>query len=114
MFIGANHEVTGSCTLIEACGKRIMVDCGMEQGAEIFENCELPVAPGEIDAVCITHAHIDHTGKLPNMVSNGFCGPVYLTEATAKLAGIWRRRRPTIRICPRRSSTPSRRRCPPG
>ena len=88
MFIGANHEVTGSCTLIEACGKRIMVDCGMEQGAEIFENCELPVAPGEIDAVCITHAHIDHTGKLPNMVSNGFCGPVYLTEATAKLAGI--------------------------
>ncbi|MBR4766546.1 MAG: MBL fold metallo-hydrolase, partial [Clostridia bacterium] len=88
MFIGANHEVTGSCTLIEACGKKILVDCGMEQGADIFENCSLPVAPGEIDAVCLTHAHIDHSGKLPNLVSNGFCGPIYMTGATAKLASI--------------------------
>ncbi|MBQ6266053.1 MAG: MBL fold metallo-hydrolase [Clostridia bacterium] len=88
MFIGACHEVTGSCTLIEACGKKIMVDCGMEQGADIFENCSLPFAPGEIDAVCLTHAHIDHSGKLPNLVSNGFCGPIYMTAATAKLASI--------------------------
>ena len=88
MFIGADHEVTGSCTLIEACGKRILVDCGMEQGADIFENCSLPSAPGEIDAVCLTHAHIDHSGKLPNLVSNGFAGPIYMTGATAKLASI--------------------------
>ncbi|MBR6361121.1 MAG: MBL fold metallo-hydrolase [Clostridia bacterium] len=88
MFIGANHEVTGSCTLIEACGKKILVDCGMEQGPDIYENCELPVVPGEIDAVCLTHAHIDHSGKIPNMVANGFSGKIHMTEATGKLCSI--------------------------
>lgn len=87
-FIGANHEVTGSCTLLEACGKKILIDCGMEQGADIYENCELPYAPGEIDAICVTHAHIDHSGKIPNMVSNGFSGPIYMTGATSKLCSI--------------------------
>lgn len=88
MFIGATHEVTGSCTLLEACGKRFLIDCGMEQGKDIYENCDLPVAPGEIDAIFLTHAHIDHSGRIPQMVSNGFSGPVYMTGATAKLAGI--------------------------
>lgn len=87
-FLGATHEVTGSCTLLEACGKRILVDCGMEQGADIYENCELPVAPGDIDAICLTHAHIDHSGKIPAMVAQGFRGPIYATEATGRLCGI--------------------------
>lgn len=64
-FLGAAHEVTGSCTLLEACGKKILVDCGMEQGPDIYENRELPVPPAAIDFVFLTHAHIDHSGKLP-------------------------------------------------
>lgn len=87
-FLGATHEVTGSCTLLEACGKRILIDCGMEQGEDIYENCDLPVLPGEIDAVCLTHAHIDHSGKLPALVAKGFKGPIYATEATGMLCGI--------------------------
>lgn len=87
-FLGAAHEVTGSCTLLEACGKRILIDCGMEQGADIYENCTLPVLPGEVDAVCLTHAHIDHSGKIPALVASGFSGPVYATEATKQLCGI--------------------------
>jgi metallo-beta-lactamase family protein len=57
-FLGAAHEVTGSCTLIELLGKKILVDCGMEQGEDLYENCELPIAPSEIDAICLTHASI--------------------------------------------------------
>lgn len=87
-FIGAVHEVTGSCSLLEVCGKNILIDCGMEQGEDIYENCEIPVAPGEIDAVLITHAHIDHSGMLPSLVAKGFGGVIYATEATHKLCGI--------------------------
>lgn len=87
-FLGAAHEVTGSCTLLEACGKNILIDCGLEQGADIYENCELPVVPCEIDAICITHAHMDHSGKIPAMVAGGFKGPVYSTLATQKLCNI--------------------------
>ena len=88
VFLGATHEVTGSCTLLEACGKRILIDCGMEQGVDTYENCELPVLPRQIDAVCLTHAHMDHSGKLPALVAGGFQGPIYATEATARLCGI--------------------------
>ncbi len=87
-FLGATHEVTGSCALLEACGKRILIDCGMEQGEDIYENCDLPVLPGDIDAVCLTHAHIDHSGMLPALVAKGFKGPIYATEATQMLCGI--------------------------
>lgn len=87
-FIGAAHEVTGSCSLLEACGKKILIDCGMEQGADTYENCDLPVAPGEIDAICLTHAHIDHSGMIPAMVKNGYTGPIYSTEATHRLCNI--------------------------
>ena len=71
-FLGANHEVTGSCTLLEAAGRRFLIDCGMEQGKNVYENQPIPVAPGEIDWVLATHAHIDHTGMLPLLVRNGF------------------------------------------
>ena len=87
-FLGAAHEVTGSCTLITACGKRFLVDCGMEQGKDIFENAELPVAPGSLDFMLLTHAHIDHSGKIPQLAANGFSAPVYSTGATYELCKI--------------------------
>ena len=87
-FLGAAHEVTGSCTLLEVCGKNILIDCGMEQGTDIYENCELPIAPGQIDAILLTHAHMDHSGMLPAMVAQGYKGPIYSTEATRRLCNI--------------------------
>ena len=87
-FLGANHEVTGSCTLIEAAGQRFLIDCGMEQGKDVYENQPIPVAPGEIDWVLATHAHIDHTGMLPLLVRNGFRGKIYATNPTVELCGI--------------------------
>lgn len=87
-FLGAAHEVTGSCTLLEACGKKILIDCGMEQGPDIYENSDLPAAPAEIDFVFLTHAHIDHSGKLPLLVKNGFYGKVYATTGTRDLCAI--------------------------
>lgn len=87
-FLGANHEVTGSCTLLEAAGKRFLIDCGMEQGKDVYENQPLPIAPGEIDGVLITHAHIDHTGRLPLLVQQGFRGPIYATRPTVQLCDI--------------------------
>ncbi len=86
--IGATHEVTGSCHLIEACGKYVLVDCGMEQGPDLYENQELPVNPGMIDYVLLTHAHIDHSGKIPVLVKNGFKGEIITTFATADLSDI--------------------------
>ena len=87
-FLGANHEVTGSCTLLEAAGQRFLIDCGMEQGKDVYENQPIPVAPGEIDGVLATHAHIDHTGLLPLLVRNGFRGRIYATKPTAELCSI--------------------------
>ena len=87
-FIGAAREVTGSCTLIEVNGKRILVDCGLEQGPDLYENCSIPAEAGEIDAVCLTHAHVDHSGKLPFLVAGGFSGEIHSTGATEKLCRI--------------------------
>lgn len=87
-FLGAAHEVTGSCTLVEAGGTPFLVDCGMEQGKNRFENAPLPVAPSELAFVLLTHAHIDHSGLLPLLYKNGFRGPVYATESTASLCSI--------------------------
>ena len=87
-FIGATHEVTGSCTLLEVCGKQYLVDCGMEQGEDRFENVSLPVAPAEIEAVFLTHAHIDHSGMLPKLCKDGFHGSIYATDSTCDLCNI--------------------------
>ena len=87
-FLGAAHEVTGSCTLVEAAGHRFLVDCGMEQGPDTYENEDLPCAPGEIEAVLLTHAHIDHSGRLPYLYKNGYRGPIYATDATTDLCDI--------------------------
>ena len=82
-FIGAAHEVTGSCHFLEACGKNILVDCGMEQGRDLFENQELPITAGEVDYILLTHAHIDHSGLIPLMCKRGFKGEIITTFATA-------------------------------
>ena len=87
-FLGATHEVTGSCYLLEACQKRVLIDYGMEQGEDIFENAELPVKPSDIDMVLLTHAHMDHSGKLPLLYKEGFQGQIFSTAATADLCEI--------------------------
>ena len=87
-FLGAAHEVTGSCYLLQTGGFNLMVDCGMEQGRDIYENQPLPLAPGQVDCMLLTHAHIDHSGRIPLMVKNGYKGPVYTTGATTELCGI--------------------------
>lgn len=87
-FIGATHEVTGSCTYVEACGKKFLVDFGMEQGEDMFENVQIPVAPGDIDFVLLTHAHIDHSGLLPLLFAGGFKGEIHSTTATANLCSV--------------------------
>ena len=88
VFSGAAHEVTGSCHYINACGKNILLDCGMEQGRDIYENQEVPVAPSDIDYVFLSHAHIDHSGYLPLIYKNGFRGKIFTTVATADLCDI--------------------------
>ncbi|MCM1528364.1 MAG: MBL fold metallo-hydrolase [Alistipes sp.] len=87
-FIGATHEVTGSCTYLEACGKKFLVDFGMQQGEDMFENVQIPVAPGDIDFVLLTHAHIDHSGLLPLLFAGGFAGEIHSTDATANLCSV--------------------------
>ncbi len=87
-FIGATMEVTGSCTLLEVGGKYYLVDCGMEQGIDVFQNVSLPVSARDIEAVFLTHAHIDHSGMLPKLYKDGFRGTIYSTGATAKLCSI--------------------------
>lgn len=86
-FLGAAHEVTGSCHFIEACGKKILVDCGMQQGQD-DDTQELPVVPADIDYLFLTHAHIDHSGKLPLLSKMGFNGKIFTTVATGELCSI--------------------------
>ncbi len=87
-FIGATHEVTGSCTLLEVNEKIYLVDCGMEQGIDVFQNIPLPVSANAIDAVFLTHAHIDHSGMLPKLYKDGFRGSIYATDVTCDLCNI--------------------------
>ena len=87
-FIGATHEVTGSCYYLEAAGKKFLVDCGMEQGPDYYQNQEIPVNPGDLDFALLTHAHMDHSGNLPAVYAKGFMGPIYATQATCHLCDI--------------------------
>ena len=87
-FIGADHEVTGSLHYVDAAGLKILVDCGMEQGRNYYENAPLPVKYSEIDYILLTHAHIDHAGMIPLAYKNGFNGTVVTTKATQALSEI--------------------------
>ncbi len=88
-FHGADHDVTGSCHLVECAGKRILIDCGMFQGnRELDEENSEPFGfePADIDFLLLTHAHLDHCGRLPLLVNNGFRGEIITSPATRDLA----------------------------
>jgi metallo-beta-lactamase family protein len=90
-FWGATRSVTGSMHRVDACGQSLLLDCGLFQGrrAESFQrNQSFPFRPKDINAVLLSHAHIDHCGNLPNLVRQGFSGPIYCTPATRALAGV--------------------------
>ena len=91
LFHGAAGQVTGSMHILEVAGKRIVLDCGLFQGrrkeSEIA-NRSFPVAPGDIDAVLLSHAHIDHSGRLPKLAGEGFEGTIHCTLATRDLAAV--------------------------
>ena len=88
-FVGADHEVTGSCHYLQVGNKSILIDCGMRQGGMKFENVPMPVPASKIDFVIVTHAHIDHTGMLPKLYKDGFRGQVAATEAETE----WRNKK---------------------
>ena len=87
-FYGADQCGTGSCHCLEGNGKKILVDCGLQQGRDEIDNAALPFHPGSIDAVLVTHAHIDHSGRIPYLYKNGYRGPIYTTAATRDLCAI--------------------------
>jgi len=90
-FLGAAHEVTGSCYLVETDRVKFLVDCGMFQGGRIAERrnwMPFHFAPRDIAFVLLTHAHIDHSGLLPKLVAEGFSGQIYTTAATSDLIGV--------------------------
>lgn len=90
-FYGAAKTVTGSCTMIEAAGKKFLVDCGMFQGKmtdQMLNYDDFPFDISSIDFVILTHAHIDHSGRIPKLYKAGYTGPIYATTATVALCGI--------------------------
>ena len=87
-FLGAAREVTGSCHYMSFGETHLLVDCGMEQGPDLYLNQEIPVNPATINYVFVTHAHIDHSGLLPLLYSHGFRGTVFATKATCELCNI--------------------------
>src|SRR5262245_25833730 len=86
-LLGAHSSVTGAMTRIELGGQRILVDCGVPQGAEAFE-WQFDEAALDVDAVLLTHAHHDHVGSLPALIEKGYAGPVYGTPATIEIARV--------------------------
>ncbi|PIZ92971.1 MAG: MBL fold metallo-hydrolase [Candidatus Magasanikbacteria bacterium CG_4_9_14_0_2_um_filter_41_10] len=93
-FFGAAHEVTGSCHLIETNSEKILFDCGMFQGGQFNEEKnheDFGFDPASLDAVVVSHAHLDHTGRIPKLVRDGYRGPIYGTDGTLELAAlIWK------------------------
>jgi len=87
-FFGAAHAVTGSCHCISVCGKQILIDCGLQQGRDEQDNRYLPFVPSMIDAVIVTHAHIDHSGRIPLLIKQGYTGPIYASSKTGELLDI--------------------------
>src|SRR3954447_17686825 len=90
-FCGADRTVTGSCHLLEIGGARVLLDCGMYQGQRDLArelNAKLPEDPTRLDAVILSHGHLDHCGKLPVLIKTGYAGPIYCTPATAEVARI--------------------------
>ncbi len=90
-FWGATRTVTGSMHQLDACGQTFLLDCGLFQGRRsesVQRNRTFPFRPRDIDAVVLSHAHIDHCGNLPNLVKQGFRGPIYCTSATRALAAV--------------------------
>src|SRR2546423_8290086 len=90
-FWGAARTVTGSMHLIEAGGRRVLLDCGLFRGAKDEtrrRNDDFPFDPATLDAVVLSHAHTDHCGNLPNLVRHGYTGPIYCTPATRELTEI--------------------------
>ncbi len=92
-FYGGSHEVTGSCYLIETEKSKIVLDCGMFQGSDFNEGKnheDFPFDPRDINAVLVSHAHLDHTGRIPKLVKDGYQGKIYMTKATVELSRlIW-------------------------
>ena len=87
-FFGADRSVTGSCHCIDINGKRILIDCGLQQGRDEIDNNMLPFNPAAVDYVIVTHAHIDHSGRLPLLYKRGFNGTILATRMTAQLLQI--------------------------
>ena len=90
-FAGAAREVTGSCHILRVGGKTVLLDCGMFQGRREEarqKNAKLPLPVSAIDAIVLSHAHIDHSGRLPFLVRHGYRGPIYCTAATRDLSAI--------------------------
>ena len=90
-FHGGAREVTGACYLVESGDTKLLIDCGLFQGSKECEDLNFEpfrFAPAEVDALVVTHAHIDHVGRIPRIIREGFAGPVYSTPATRELARI--------------------------
>ena len=87
-FFGAAHAVTGSCHCLEVNGKKILIDCGLQQGRDEHDENALDFAPSYIDYVIVTHAHIDHSGRIPLLVKEGFQGQIFATRLTCQLMSV--------------------------
>ena len=87
-FYGAARAVTGSCHCVECAGRKVLIDCGLQQGQDERDNSLLDFHPGEMDDLIVTHAHIDHSGRVPLLIKQGFAGNIYCTRLTANLLSI--------------------------
>ena len=90
-FFGAAHAVTGSCHCLEVNGRKILIDCGLQQGRDEHDDNALDFSPSYIDYVIVTHAHIDHSGRIPMLIKQGFQGKILTTRLTAELLDITHR-----------------------